>query len=175
MNKNNKNTTFEVDLTDKETLRAKLVDIVSELEEREREADLIQAELDRAYEAIGDLKRVHEGLLVMLGDKQAESDEARFGREGTEERMEAQRRAAFEQWRQRSAATIQAQVENLVNSLGRQVSAADLLGHLPAGTKPEAVNYALWRAADKKRIQKVSRGVYAANPPVPETATNEGR
>ena len=60
-----------------------------------------------------------------------------------------------------AAQTIQAQVENVVNALDGQVSAGHILELLPVGTKREAVNYALWRAAQTNRIQRISQGVYA--------------
>jgi hypothetical protein len=168
-----KNTSFEGDLTDQETLRAKLKDIELEIEQQERERDRIDAELDRAYDRLWDLERVRDGLQVILGDKKPESDQSRF------ERMEQ----GPSDWahmlttskEQAAATSIQALVENLVNALGRQVAASELLERLPAGTKSEAVNYALWRAADKGRIRRVARGVYVANPTVPKTATSKGR
>jgi hypothetical protein len=167
-----KNTSFDGDLTDKETLRAKLTEIDSEIEHQKRESDRLDDELSRVYEVIEGLERVRDGLLVILGDKKPESEQARFEREENEAHREGQWVASL---KQALAASIQTQVENLVNALGRQVSAGELLKHLPPDTKPEAVNYALWRAADKGRIRKVSRGVYAANAPVPTAATSEGR
>jgi translation elongation factor EF-G len=167
-----KTTSFEGELTDQERLRAKLKDIDSEIEQQKQESARLDDELSRVYEVLEGLERVRDGLLVILGEKKPESDQARFEREEEEANRERRWRASFEQ---ALAASIQAQVENLVNALGRQVSAGELLEHLPAGTKPEAVNYALWRAADKGRIRKVSRGVYVANLTVLKTAKNEGR
>ena len=147
-----KTTTFEGDLADQGTVRAKLADIDAKIERRERLRDRLEDELDG-------LERLRQGLLVILGEKDAETDQART------ERLEALRKRS-EQWhlmRERAAAaqTIQAQVENVVNALGSQVSAGDVLDYLPAGTKRETVNYALWRAAETKRIRRISQGVYA--------------
>jgi chromosome segregation ATPase len=171
-----KNTSFNGDLTDQERLRAKLEDIDAEIERQRAETDRLDDELSRINEAIEGLERVRDGLLVILGDKHPESDRAQFEREERETARQGQWAANLEQWKQHfGAATIQAQVENLVNARGREVSAGELLEHLPAGTKSEAVNYALWRAAKQGRIRKVSRGVYVANPSLPKTATSEGR
>lgn len=171
-----KNTSFEGDLTDQELLRAKLKDINAEIDQQRAETDRLDDELSRVYEAIEGLERVRDGLLVILGDKHPESERAQFEREERGAERQGQWSANLTQWKQHfGAATIQAQVENLVNARGREVSAGDLLEHLPAGTKSEAVNYALWRAAKQGRIRKVSRGVYAANSSVAKTATSAGR
>jgi hypothetical protein len=170
-----KNTSFDGDLTDQEALRAKLADIESEIEEQERERKRVEDEIERVDGVLWGLERLRDGLLVLLGDKKPESDQARF------DRME-KKGDTWQHWlpamseEQRGAATIQAQVENLVTALGRHVSvsASDLLEHLPAGTKSEAVNYALWRAADKGRIRRISRGMYAPNA-TPSKTSSKGR
>jgi len=171
-----KSTSFDGDLTDQELLRAKLKEISAEIEQQRAETDRLDDELARVYEVIEGLERVRNGLLVILGDKHPESERAQFEREENEAKRQGQSAAFWEQWKQQwGAATIQTQVENLVNARGSEVSAGDLLEHLPAGTKSEAVNYALWRAAKQGRIRKISRGVYAPNSSGPQTATSKGR
>src|SRR5262249_49408293 len=129
-----KNTSFEGDLTDQERLRAKLKDVDSEIEQQKQESDRLDDEISRVSEVLEGLERVRDGLLVILGDKKPETDQARFEREENEANRKAQWAATFEQ---ALAASIQSRVESLVNGLGRQVSAGDLLEHLPAGTKSE--------------------------------------
>jgi hypothetical protein len=150
-----KTTSFEGDLADQEKVRAKLADVEATIEQQKRLREQVEEDLDR-------LQRLRQGLLVILGDKEPESDQARAERLEKERQRSAHLRAIWEQGR--AAATIQAQVENLVNALERQVSAGDLLEHLPAGTKRETVNYALWRAAEKGTIRRISQGIYDANP-----------
>ncbi len=159
-------TTFDGDLTDQEKVRAKLADIEAKIERRERLRERVEEDLDN-------LARLRQGLLVILGDKKAESDQERVERLEKERQRSAQYRAVLEQVR--AAATVQAQVESLINALERPVSAGDLLEHLPEGTKRETVNYALWRAAEKGRIRRIAQGVYAANPTFARAATTEGR
>jgi hypothetical protein len=161
-----KTTSFEGDLDDQERVRAKLEDVKAELEEQERLREQVEDRIER-------LERLRDGLEVILGDKQPESARARA------ERLEMQRKrfeqakqfnsarakqfnAALEQARAQAAATIQAQVEDLVNALERPVSAGDLLEYLPAETRRDAVNYALWRAAETKRIRRLSHGTYGS-------------
>ena len=62
----------------------------------------------------------------------------------------------------RSSSSIQAQVEQLVLTFGRPVTAAELLEQLPPGTRQQTVNWALWKAAREGRIRKLFRGAYGA-------------
>src|SRR5437867_613468 len=134
-----KTTAFDGDLADQEKVRAKLADVEVKIELRERLRERVEEDLDR-------LERLRQGLLVILGDKEAESDQALAARLERGRQRSAHLGAMLEHGR--AAATIQAQVESLVNALERPVSAGDLLGNLPDGTKRETVNYALWRAAE---------------------------
>lgn len=160
-----KATSFEGDLADQERVRAKLADVEAKIEQRKRLRDRVEENLDR-------LERLREGLLVIVGDKKPESDRARAERLEEERQRSAGIRAWLEQ--RHAATTIQAQVENLVDALEYPVSAGDLLEHLPAGTKRETVNYALWRAAEKGRIRRISQGVYHANPTFTKASPSEG-
>jgi hypothetical protein len=157
-----KTTVFDGDLADKEKVRAKLADVEAKIEQRERLHERVEEDLEG-------LRRLREGLFVILGDKEPETDRARFERlEGGHNRVAV--------WQEMFAATtIQSQVENLVNALEQEVSAGDLLERLPAGTKREAVNYALWRAADKGRIRRIRQGIYCANATSSKASTGERR
>jgi FixJ family two-component response regulator len=148
-------TSFEGDLTDQELVRAKLAEVEAKIELRERLCERVEEDLQR-------LERLRQGLLVILGDKEAESGQALAARLETQRQRSAHLRAVLEHGR--AASTIQTQVETLVVALERPVSAGDLLEHLPDGTKRETVNYALWRAAEKGRIRRIAQGTYAANP-----------
>jgi hypothetical protein len=157
-----KTTVFDGDLADQEKVRAKLADVETKIEQRERLRDRVEEDLEG-------LERLREGLLVILGDKEPETDRARF------ERLEGKHKGVAVWQEMFAASTIQSQVENLVNALGQEVSAGDLLQRLPAGTKREAVNYALWRAADKGRIRRIRQGIYGANATSLNASTGEGR
>lgn len=149
-------TSFDGDLADQETLRAKLKDLETKIERRELLRDRIEDDLEG-------LERVKQGLLVLLGDKEPESAQARSERLENERKRREHLNHMWKQWEQRAAASIQAQVENLVNAVDHPVSAGDLLEHLPEGTRRETVNWALWNAAEKDRIQKISQGRYASH------------
>jgi DNA-binding FrmR family transcriptional regulator len=150
-----KTTSFDGDLADQEKVRAKLADVEAKIEQRERLRERVEEDLER-------LERLRQGLLVILGDKEPESDQARAER--LEKRRWQVRALASHMETGRAAATIQEQVESLVDALERPVSAGELLEHLPTGTKRETVNWALWSAAEKGRIRRISQGVYDANP-----------
>jgi hypothetical protein len=147
-----KTTSFDGDLADQERVRAKLADVVERIAEQQNLLTRVEDELMR-------LERLREGLLVIVGDKEAESDGTRSARLTAEAERE---RAWGEQLQAiREVKSIQAEVENLVNALGRPVTADDLLAHLPPGTKRATVNWALHHHQTNKRIAKISHGLYA--------------
>ena len=126
-----KATSFDGDLGDQDRVRAKLADVEAKIEQRERVRDRIEDDL------IG-LERLREGLLVILGEKESESNQARSERLERERERSERFRAYFDT--RTAATTIQAKVENLVSAMEHPVSAGELLQYLPAGTKREAVN-----------------------------------
>lgn len=150
---------FDGDLDDQEQVRAKLAEVEEGIAEAERALRAVEDELER-------LERLREGLLVIVGDKEAETDAARTAREEKDQRHREMLRRQLEEAREvRDAAKpIQRQVENLVNASGRPVTANDLLAHLPPDTKQTTVNWALWHAHTKNRILRVSQGLYAPLP-----------
>jgi hypothetical protein len=160
-----KATSFEGDLTDQELVSAKLTDLEAKIEQRERLLRRVEDDLEQ-------LERLRHGLLVILGYREVESDKARAERLEIERKRSEHRRAMYEA--QAQSVSIQGQVEHLVNNILRPVNAGDLLEHLPAGTRREAVNYALWRAEQKNRIRRISQGVYASLT-IPTKQSNEGR
>src|ERR1051326_7392839 len=96
-----KTTSFDGDLADQEKVRAKLADVEAKIEERERLREQVEEDLER-------LERLRQGLLVILGDKEPESDQARAERLEKEHQRSARFRAIWEQGR--ATASIQAQV-----------------------------------------------------------------
>jgi hypothetical protein len=143
---------FDGDLDDHEQVRAKLADVEERIAESERVLRRVEDDLMR-------LERLREGLLVIVGDKETESEAARAARMAKIQQQAEIHRKNREL--RESAKSIQAQVENLVNALGRHVTANDLLAHLPPDTKRETVNWALWHAHTNNRILKISHGSYA--------------
>jgi hypothetical protein len=143
-----KASSFVGDLGDEEQVRAKLAEVEKKIDQRWR---LLQRVQDDWIQ----LERLREGLLVILGDKEVESDAARTAR------VEKRRSWGEQLQAIRDVKSIQAQVEDLVNDLGTTVTATELLALLPPETKRETVNWALWNAANNNRIVRVAQGHYA--------------
>jgi hypothetical protein len=135
---------MEVDLTDPDALAER----VNELDDRVVEKYVAVNEL------AAQLKEAQDELAYWIGLRNRVGALAGVAQTSQRDQIEAAITAA-------GPLTLQDQTEAVVNSLGVPVRAADVMRHLPPGTKRERVNWALWKAAQDGRIQRQAPGVYA--------------
>jgi hypothetical protein len=136
--------TFEVDISDPSSVRARIAELDALI--AEKKAAFKAAQADLMY-----WTQMRKRLGVLAGEPSPVGKAVRAGASAAATLVVAAG----------ANLSIQQQTEMWVNQLGRPVTAADILVRLPEGTRREAVNWALWNAAENERIQKVDQGVYA--------------